>query len=78
MNSLPTGRLWFLWPFYQDTLEPLIVAIALGSVLGSFYRGDPNMAAVAIVLVSYAIALTTRRPRRDEAMPVPATKEDRG
>lgn len=54
------GRLWFVWPFWSDTLEPLLVAIAIGSGVGSLYRGQPNIPALLAVVMSYIIAIASR------------------
>ena len=70
LNSQPSSRrrlLWFLlWPFWRDTLEPLMFAIALGSAFASvLVRGEPNVVAILIVGMSYTVAVLTRwRDRR--------------
>jgi hypothetical protein len=55
------SRLWFLWPFWSDTLEPFMVAVSLGAIIGSVSRGDLNLSALILVCVSYPIAILTRR-----------------
>jgi hypothetical protein len=53
--------LWFLWPFRSDTLEPLMVAIALGGLIASIRRGAINLTALTLVSLAYAVAIASRR-----------------
>jgi hypothetical protein len=66
--TLPSRRTtlgFLLFPFWLDTLEPLMFSMALGSVFGSAIRtGAPKFSSLLIVLMSYLLAITTRWKRR--------------
>jgi hypothetical protein len=61
------SRLWFLWPFWSDTLEGFMVAVAIGGVVGSLWSGDLNFPALLITMVSYPVAILTRHRSRRNA-----------